>query len=97
MVIVAGHLIVEPCQREAYLEGCVSVVERARATPGCLDFSITADLVDPGRINVFERWESQEAVQAFRGSGPSDEQGAAIVSASVAEFDIAEERPLLDG
>src|SRR5919201_3131105 len=32
------------------------------------------DLVDPGRVNIFERWESQSAVDAFRSSGPDDEQ-----------------------
>ena len=94
MVIVAGHITVEPQQREAYLAGCVSVVEQARGTAGCLDFAISADLIDPGRVNIFERWESQAAVEAFRGSGPSDEQGAAMRSASVAEYDIADVRPL---
>jgi quinol monooxygenase YgiN len=89
MVIVAGHITVEPQQREAYLAGCVSVVEQARGTAGCLDFAITADLIDPGRVNIFERWASQAAVDAFRGSGPSDEQGAAMRSASVAEYDVA--------
>jgi quinol monooxygenase YgiN len=94
MVIVAGHITVEPQQRESYLAGCVGVVEQARRTAGCLDFAITADLVDPGRVNVFERWESQAAVEAFRGGGPSDEQGAAMLSASVAEYDVADVRPL---
>ena len=89
MVIVAGHITVDPQQREAYLAGCVSVVEQARGTAGCLDFAITADLIDPGRVNIFERWASQAAVDAFRGSGPSDEQGAAMRSASVAEYDVA--------
>jgi quinol monooxygenase YgiN len=96
MVIVAGHVTVEPEQRESYLAGCVSVVEHARVTAGCLDFAITADLIDPGRVNIFERWESQAAVEAFRGSGPSDEQGAAMLSASVAEYDIADVRPLFE-
>jgi quinol monooxygenase YgiN len=86
---MAGHITVEPQQREAYLAGCVSVVEQARGTAGCLDFAITADLIDPGRVNFFERWASQAAVDAFRGSGPSDEQGAAMRSASVAEYDVA--------
>jgi quinol monooxygenase YgiN len=72
----------------------VSVVEEARGTEGCLDFAITADLTDPGRINIFERWASQAAVETFRGSGPSDEQGAAIRTASIAEYDIADVRPL---
>jgi quinol monooxygenase YgiN len=94
MVIVAGHLNVDPHQRESYLAGCVSVVEQARHAPGCLDFTITADLVDAGRINVFERWESQETLEAFRGSGPGDEQGAVILTASVAEYDVADVRLL---
>jgi quinol monooxygenase YgiN len=94
MVIVAGHLNVDPQQRESYLAGCVSVVEQARRAPGCLDFTITAYLVDAGRINVFERWESQETLEAFRGSGPSDGQGAAMLTASVAEYDVADVRLL---
>ena len=94
MVIVAGHLMVDPGEREAYLAGCVAVVEAARRAPGCLDFAITADLVDPGRIVVYERWETQAAVETFRGSGPSDEQGAAMLSASVAEYDVAGVRSL---
>jgi quinol monooxygenase YgiN len=94
MVIVAGHLAVRPAQRDAYLAGCVDVVRQARGAPGCLDFVISADLVDEGRVNVYERWESQGAVEAFRGSGPSDEQGAAILSASVAEYDVAGSRSL---
>jgi quinol monooxygenase YgiN len=94
MVIVAGHIVVDPPQRESYLAGCVGVVEQARRAPGCLDFAITADLVDPGRVNIFERWESQSAVEAFRGSGPSDEQSAAMLAADVAEYDVAGARSL---
>jgi quinol monooxygenase YgiN len=94
MVIVAGHLVVDPQERDDYLSGCVEVVRQARRTAGCLDFAISADAVDPGRINIFERWESQAAVEAFRGGGPSDVQGAAIRAASVAEFDASNERRL---
>jgi quinol monooxygenase YgiN len=94
MVIVAGHLIVDPAQRDDYLSGCVDVVRQARRSPGCLDFALSADLLEPGRINIFERWESPAAVEAFRGGGPSDEQGAAIVSATVGEYDVGAERTL---
>jgi len=94
MVIVAGQILVDPSQREGYLADCVSVVEQARLAPGCLDFSIAADLIDTGRINIFERWETQEAVKTFRGSGPSEEQSAAMLTASVAEYDVADVRSL---
>jgi quinol monooxygenase YgiN len=94
VVIVAGHLVVDPQERDDYLSGCVEVMRQARRTPGCLDFSLSADLLEPGRINIFERWESAAAVEAFRGSGISDEQGAAILAASVAEYDASDERTL---
>lgn len=94
MVIVAGHIYVDPERRDAYLADCMSVVEQARRAPGCLDFAITADLVEPGRVVILERWETRGAVEAFRGSGPSDQQSAAMLSASVAEYDVANMRSL---
>lgn len=94
MVIVAGYLVVDPLQRESYLAGCATVVELARRARGCLDFAISADLVEAGRIDIFERWESRAAVDEFRGSGPSEEQQGSIISASVCEYDVTAERRL---
>ena len=94
MVIVAGHLVVAEEVRSDYLAGCADVVEQARRSPGCLDFAISADLLDPARINVLERWDSHAAVEAFRGSGTGEDQGAMIVSASVSEYDVSGERGL---
>jgi quinol monooxygenase YgiN len=51
-------------------------------------------LLDPGRVSLFERWESQAAVESFRRSGPRNKQRAAMLSASVAEYDIGGERRL---
>lgn len=94
MVIVAGHIIVDPQERATYLEGCVGIVRAARSAQGCLDFAISADPVEPGRLNIFERWESRAAIEEFRGSGPSDEQGAAMREAVVAEYDVMHARNL---
>lgn len=89
MLIIAGHLIVAPEERDRFVEGCQSVVEAARRAPGCADFAITADSVDPGQVRVYELWESEADLLAFRGSGPSDGQQAAIRSADVRRFSIA--------
>jgi len=65
MVIVAGHVTVDPERRESHLAAFRSVVETARQADGCLDFAIAADSVDPARVNLFERWESKEAVSRW--------------------------------
>ena len=88
-MIIAGHLAVSPTERDVYVEECVAVVTAARAAPGCLDYSITADSVDPAVVRIFERWETEEQLVAFRGSGPSDDQQAAIVAADVKRYGVS--------
>lgn len=92
MILVCGHLLVT--DRDTYLEGCREVVALARAAEGCLDFALSPDLLDPGRINVLERWSSADRLAAFRGAGTPDDQMAQIVEASVAEYDVTDPRPL---
>ena len=89
MLIVAGSVYVDPQQRDAYLADCVEVVGQARSAPGCVDFAISADLVEPGRINVYERWDSEEKLLDFRGAGTSEEQTVAILGAEVHRYLIS--------
>jgi quinol monooxygenase YgiN len=89
MLIVSGWLSVDPAAREQYLDGCLEVMRLAREAPGCLDFALTADPLLPDRINVYERWESDEQLAVFRGSGPSSEQQAEIRDAYVRRNRIA--------
>lgn len=87
-VIVAGHRRVEPENQQRYLQSCEPIVAAARSATGCLDFAIGADLVEPGRINIYERWTDRESLKAFRQGGPDDDQGAMIVEAEVLEFEV---------
>lgn len=89
MLIIAGHLRVTPNERDGYVEACASVVEAARGAPGCLDFSITADSVDTSMVRIYELWENEENLLEFRGSGPSDDQQAAILSADVKRYGVS--------
>ena len=89
MIIVAGFLKVDPVERENYLTDCIDLARAARSTEGCIDFHLSADPIEPGRINIFEHWESVEAVEAFRGSGPNDDQQVVIVEARVQQYEIA--------
>ncbi|MEO3976118.1 antibiotic biosynthesis monooxygenase [Streptomyces sp. CAU 1734] len=89
MIIIAGKLCVEAADRGAYLAGCEQVVEAARAAPGCLDFALSADPVRPDRINVYERWESDEDLERFRGAGPEPGPAARILEAEVSKYRIS--------
>lgn len=93
VLIIAGRLHVHPENRDRYLAECVDVVTQARSAPGCLDFALTADLIDPTRIDVFERWESDEALLAFRGSGPEGAQADQILDADVRKYRISAVEP----
>lgn len=62
---------------------------QAREAPGRLDFAVTADTLHPQWVNVFERWESQAALLAFRGAAPSGAPAARILDAEVRRYVIA--------
>lgn len=89
MIIIAGTISVDPDARAEYLEAHHGVVDAARKATGCLDFSLSADLLEADRINVYERWESTEDVERFRGDGPSPEGKAPLRSADVLKYNIA--------
>jgi quinol monooxygenase YgiN len=65
------------------------VIATARSAGGCIDFQLSADALDVGRINIFEQWNSAQDVEAFRGSGPSDDQQSMILDAHVEQHKIA--------
>ncbi len=72
MIIVAGWLEVAPGDRDRYLAAVSDVARLARAAAGCLDFVQVADPLEPGRIVVYERWETDADVERFRTSGDPD-------------------------
>lgn len=88
MIIVSGSLYVDQAGRDAYVAACLPVIVSAREADGCIDFQLAADPIEGERINVYEQWESVEAVEAFRGGGPSSEQAVAILDARVFQHEV---------
>lgn len=66
MIIIAGFLTVPRDQRQTFVDAHVDLVARARAYPGCLDLAISADPVDPTRVNNIELWRSEADLDAWR-------------------------------
>lgn len=93
MLIIAGHVQVDPERRDEYVAAHVKLVGRARSAPGCLDLAITADLLDPGRVNNFERWESQEALDAWRKVARAPRTRIEFLAVDVQLYDVTGARP----
>jgi len=93
MIIVSGSISVTPSRRDAFVAASLEAVVAARSAPGCLDFVVAADPVNPDRVNVYERWETDAAVEAFRGEGPGPHLTADIVRADVTRYEISSTEP----
>ena len=93
MIIVAGTLRVQPSDRARYLELASTATALARATPACLDFAQSADPLEPDRINIFECWESDSALEAFRSLPDGGAETPPILEADVHRYRISGVEP----
>lgn len=93
MLIIAGHVSVAPGARDEYVNAHRELVQRCRDADGCLDVAITADAVEPGRVNVFERWASQDALDAWRAIAHAPDTGIGFDAEDVQLFTVTDARP----
>lgn len=69
-IIVAGTVDLEPDKVDAALEAGIPHVLAARAEQGCVHYVWSKDPTQPGRIYVFEEWETQEDLAAHLTAEP---------------------------
>ncbi|ALG10162.1 putative quinol monooxygenase [Kibdelosporangium phytohabitans] len=94
MLIIAGHVTIDPTQRDTYIAAHHDLIRRARHAPGCLDGAITPDPNDPTRIYVYERWETRDQLTTWRDTCDAPHTGIPIDATHVREYTIAAERPV---
>jgi len=68
MLIVSGKIIVSPGARDDFLAMSRDAIETARRTAGCRDFIVAAAPIEPDRINIYEEWESADALERHFGT-----------------------------
>ena len=89
MIIVAGHITTKPGKRDAFVAGSRAAIVAARKADGCHEFFVAADPVDPDRVCVYEAWDNEEALLAFRGDGPGDDLSALVAGAKVKRHTVS--------
>ncbi|MFE6026723.1 putative quinol monooxygenase [Streptomyces niveus] len=94
MLIVAGKGYVDPEDRAAFLAGFEAAQRRARSEPGCLDYVVAADPVEPGRVNVYERWESRVHLAAHLARTARESQPSPVMlSMEITQYEIGSSGP----
>ena len=64
MIVVSGQFRFPPERLADARPAMARVVTATRAENGCLAYSYGEDVLDPGLIRVFEKWESRDALEA---------------------------------
>ncbi len=64
MIVIAGHVALDPSQREQAVAAAREMMSETRREKGCISYAISADLDEPGRFRIFEEWEGDEALRA---------------------------------
>ena len=99
MLIIAGTFEVDPSRRDEFIAGREAGMRESRAEDGCIDYVMSADPIEPGRVYLFERWEIKEhlAPHLDRVSAPpppSDTPAVPMLSVEVQQYEIASVGPV---
>jgi quinol monooxygenase YgiN len=68
MLILAGSVRVPAEKIEAARPHLEAMVRASRAEPGCRAYSFAFDVLEPGRIRIFEVFDDADAREAHRNS-----------------------------
>ena len=62
-MIVQGVFVVDPDDRDRFIEASLDGMRTSRSEAGCLEYVFAADPLDPARVVLSERWESMDLLQ----------------------------------
>jgi quinol monooxygenase YgiN len=68
MIVIAGQIQLDPAKREPAIAAAREMMEETRKEEGCISYTFSADLDDPGRFRIFEEWQDDAALGAHFGS-----------------------------
>ncbi|MEI9851140.1 MAG: putative quinol monooxygenase [Sphingomonas sp.] len=62
MIVIVGSFRVDPARVAEARPVMAAMIAASRAEPGCLDYSYSEDVLDPGLVRVIERWTDRGAL-----------------------------------
>lgn len=93
-VIIAGHYLVDAERRDEVVARFADLVTRPRAAYGCIHVAITADSVDPERINNVEVWRDAAALDRWRSQANAPDLQVEMRDVQMVRYDAVDGGPL---
>jgi quinol monooxygenase YgiN len=98
MLIIAGTFEVDPTRRDEFIAQRTAGMRESRTEHGCIDYVVSADPLEPGRVYLFERWESKEHLAPHlakvRAPATPDPSAVPVLSAELLQYEIAAVGPV---
>ena len=99
MIIIAGTISIDPSKADQALADAVEMMKATHQEQGNLAYVFSLDPLVPGQIQLFEKWESEEALAAHSASAHMAEfrpkmGGWGVTGADIKKYEIASEGPL---
>jgi quinol monooxygenase YgiN len=99
VLIVAGNLTVDPADIDRLQGAAAEMMAATRQEDGCIEYVFSVSMADPGTVQIFEIWESAEALEAhFTQPHMATFQAAladlTVTGSSLHRYEIASSAPL---
>ena len=82
-IVISGEIDLDPAGREKALLDAKPLIDAALAEKGCVHYAWSADLSRPGRVNVFEEWETEADLAYHFSAEPYRKMGAHLAGAGM--------------
>jgi len=82
-IVVTATIDCDPARRDQVLRDAQPLIEAALAERGCRAYTWSLDLMNPGRIHVFEEWADEAALEAHFHAPPYTDMRKALGTAGI--------------
>lgn len=62
MMLILGSFRVDLARLDEMRPAMEAMIAESRTEPGCIEYSYSEDLIEPGLIRIVQRWRSREAL-----------------------------------
>lgn len=82
-IVISGEIDLAPEARDKALLDALPLIAAALAEKGCVHYAWTADPARPGRVHVFEEWETEADLAAHLSDQPYFEMAGHLAAVGI--------------